>query len=242
MTMSAALAALYLWRWRTRLSWIVTGVVAGVIGLHLVMKAPVWYLLARIDLTGSSTSYYRAELITQAIGHLNDWWLTGTDYTRNWMPTGVNWSGDQVDLVNYYIKMGVTGGLLLMLLFIAVFWKAFQSLGRRMRAARRTGEGGEWPLWCVGMTLFAYSVAFIGVSPFDQSYVFCCLALGAVPGIAWKAGLPLGVASANWHITPAVEVLRETDGRVPAGGGWWGSQMSEATSGAAPASWRAIKR
>jgi hypothetical protein len=183
LTYAAGLTGLVLWRWRNRLGWVKTGAIIGLIALHLVMKAPVWYLIARIDLTGSSTSYYRAELITQALNHFDTWWLTGTDYTRDWMPSGVLWSSDQADIVNYYIKMGVIGGAPLLLLFLGVFRQGYHALGRRMRLMRRERDGREFYLWCIGVTLFAYNVSFIGVTPFDQSYVFFCLALGMVPGI-----------------------------------------------------------
>jgi hypothetical protein len=186
-TFAIALLGLLLWRWRRSLRRIRAAAVAGLIALHIVMNAPVWFLIARIDLTGSSTSYYRAELISQAINHFGEWWLTGTDYTRHWMQTGSIWSADQADLPNYYIRMGVTGGLTLLLLFVAIIAQAFRSLGRRMRSMRADGDRRERTLWCVGTTLAAYAVAFISVTPFDQSYVFFCLLLGAVPGIAAKS-------------------------------------------------------
>ena len=43
--------------------------------LHLVMKAPVWALLARIDLTGSSSGYHRYVLIDQCISRFSEWRL-----------------------------------------------------------------------------------------------------------------------------------------------------------------------
>ena len=98
--------------------------VGAMITLNVAMNAPIYYLLARIDFTGSSTSYYRAALIDSAFKHLNEWWLGGTDYTRHWMPTGALWNEDQADITNHYIKMGVVGGLPLMLLFIGVLLPA----------------------------------------------------------------------------------------------------------------------
>ena len=100
------------------------------------MKAPAYYLLARIDLTGSSTSWHRAALIDMALGHLSEWWAFGTDHTRHWMPYGVPWSDNHSDITNYYISMGVNGGLPLMLLFIAILAKAFYA-GRWLREAEK---------------------------------------------------------------------------------------------------------
>ena len=111
----------------------------SVLALNLVMSAPVYYLLGRIDLTGNSTGFYRAALIESTIRHFNEWWLGGTDYTRHWMASGVPWSQDHVDITNYYIRMGVDGGLPLMLLFIYILVVAFRIGGTGLaQQSRRT--------------------------------------------------------------------------------------------------------
>jgi hypothetical protein len=183
MMLIAGLAALGLWRWRLKVGLIRTIAICAIIGLHLVMKAPVWYLMSRVDLAGGSTGWHRAELITQAIDHFNEWWLIGTDYTRHWMPYGVNWSGDQADITNYYLKMGVIAGFPLVLLFIAILFKTFQMLGRRMAALRKAKEPSEFILWCMGSALFGHCVNFLSISYFDQNYVLLYLLIGAVPGV-----------------------------------------------------------
>lgn len=182
----ASFLGLGLWRYRTSIGKIRTTVICVLIALHLIMKAPVWYLIARIDFIGGSSSWGRAELITQALDHLDEWWFSGTDYTRHWMPYGIEWNAAHTDITNHYIKMGVIGGLPLMLLFILLFFKAFQLLGRKM-AALRTGENGEseeFVLWCVGSFLFAHAVTFMSVSYFDQSYVPLFLLMGAIPRLS----------------------------------------------------------
>ena len=147
------------------------------------MKVPVWYLLARMDIVGGSTGWHRAELITASLKHLNEWWLAGTDYTVHWMPTGVSWSPNNTDITNHYLAMGVVGGLPLMLTFIAILVKCFQSLGRRMAELREADDPSEWVLWLVGGTLFAHSLTFLSVSYFDQTYVLPWLVIGMVPGL-----------------------------------------------------------
>jgi len=183
MTLSSGLMGLCLWPLRRSVRTIRLLAVFGVIALNFVMNAPVWYLIARIDLTGSSTSYYRAELITQAINHFNEWWLIGTDYTRHWMASGSVWSDTQADLTNYYIKMGVTGGLALLILFVAIFATAFRRLGRAIPRLRSVRDSNEFTLWCVGTTLMAYCITFISVTFFDQSWALFCILLGSVPGL-----------------------------------------------------------
>ena len=182
-TLLGGLFALLLWPLRRIVGLVCTFAVLGVLALHMLMNDPVWYLLARIDLTGGSTGYHRARLISAAIEHIDDWWLWGTDYTRDWIPYGIEWSQSHVDITNHYIKMGVIGGLPLMLLFISIFIVAFSSLTRGMQVMRHTGDPNEYTLWCTAAALFAHCVTFVSVSYFDQSFVFFCVLLGAVPGL-----------------------------------------------------------
>ena len=187
MTAAAGLGALALWRWRARMGWIKAAFLFAIIALDMVMKAPVWYLLARIDLAGGSTGWHRAELITAALSHLDEWWLVGTDYTRHWIPYGVLWSSDQIDITNYYLKMGVIGGILLMLIFIAILVKSFLLLGRKMQALRQAGDRSEFMLWCAGAALFSHCITFLGIGYFDQSYVFLFMIVGVVPALTKAA-------------------------------------------------------
>ena len=85
--------------------------------LHLVMKAPVWFLIARIDLTGGSSGYHRAELVDQFINHFRDWWLVGTQ-------DAATWGYDLWDQQNQYVSVGETGGLLALWMFIAMIARA----------------------------------------------------------------------------------------------------------------------
>jgi hypothetical protein len=125
-----AIGALLLWPYRHLMKTIRRATVLCYIVAELVMKAPAYYVLAHIDLTGSSTGWHRARLIESTIEHFDEWWLGGTDYTRHWMPTGVSWSENHTDITNHYIQMGVIGGFPLMLLFIATLWKGFSFVGK----------------------------------------------------------------------------------------------------------------
>jgi len=146
----------------------------------MVMNAPAYYLLARIDLTGSSTSWHRAAVIEAAFNHLSEWWLLGTSYTRHWMPYGVVWSNDQIDITNYYIRMGVDGGLPLMLMFIAVLVKGFSIVGSRLHQTEPGQPNTPFVAWALGASLFAHAVTFLAVSYFDQSVMFLYLVVSAI--------------------------------------------------------------
>jgi hypothetical protein len=182
MTCFFALLALAVWKVRHRMRLIRWGAVLAIIALSIVMNAPVYYLLARIDLTGSSTSYYRAALINSAISHLNEWWLGGTDYTRHWMPTGAAWNEDQADITNHYVKIGVLGGLPLMLLFISVLIAGFMSVGRALRLKENQPDE-QFLIWTLAAILFAHAATMISVSYFDQSIVFLYLVLAAIGSV-----------------------------------------------------------
>jgi hypothetical protein len=185
MSAMAGVGALILWRFRLKMRWVKLLAVLTYLGLEIVMKDPAYYILARIDITGGSTGWHRARLIRSAIAHLDEWWLGGTDYTRHWMPTGVSWSPNHTDLTNHYIKLGVIGGLPLMLLFIATLWVAFSYVGQAIRDDRLQ-VGSRYMIWAFGASLFSIAATGISVSFFDQSSFLVYLvlsALGAVPFI-----------------------------------------------------------
>jgi len=177
--MSAILgvAALSLWPWRTRMRLLRWLAVMTYIVLDLVMKAPPYFLLARIDLTGSSTSWHRAELIDTALRHFSEWWIVGTDVTRHWMAYGTGWSSEQIDITNYYINMGVWGGTPLMILFIFTLARGFSFVGKAIHSA---SQHSDFMLWALGAALFAHAATFISVAYFDQSVVFLYLTLAAI--------------------------------------------------------------
>lgn len=182
-----ATGALLFWHWRQHLRLLRWLVVLAYVALDIVMKAPAYYLLARIDLTGSSTSWHRAALIEAAIDHLPQWWLAGTNHTRSWLPYGVAWSDQHADITNHYIRMGVDGGLPLMLSFIAVLVLAFATVGRSLRQAETPGAAPPFLIWALGAALFTHATAFLGVSYFDQSVVFLYMTLAAIGSLAPQA-------------------------------------------------------
>jgi len=194
MSTAFAVLALSFWKMREYLSVVRWSAVFMYLALALVMNAPAYYILARIDLTGSSTSWHRAELINAAINHFSEWWLIGTDYTRHWMPYGVSWSGNHVDITNYYINMGVYGGLALLLLFIAGFWSGFSFVGkciprlekvprgRRSRVPEQTRvtQSDAIVMWSLGSSLFVHAATVLAVSYFDQSVIFLYTTLALI--------------------------------------------------------------
>jgi hypothetical protein len=140
------------------------------------MKAPVWALIGRIDVTGSSSSYHRYQLVDQFIRRFADWWLLGTKSNGDW-----GW--DMWDQANQYVAVGESGGLLAFICFVAIIVVGFRYVGKARRAAlgNRTGE---LLVWSVGAALFANVVAFFGISYYDQTMVCWYLLLALIPGVA----------------------------------------------------------
>jgi hypothetical protein len=141
------------------------GGVCCVVGLHLVMKAPVWALIQRLDFVGDSSGYHREMLIDGFVRHFSEWWLLGTRSTASW-------AYQSFDTANNFVNTGVTGGLATLALLIAILVTAFKLVGRaRKVAARAANPTAEKRFWLLGIAIFAHAVAFMGVAYTDQFVV-----------------------------------------------------------------------
>jgi hypothetical protein len=141
------------------------------LALHIVMKAPVWFLIARVDMVGGSASFDRANLIDVFIRHFGDWWLVGTRDIGSW-----GWS--MWDLSNMYVSQGESGGVLALIFFIAIITHSFSRIGKARKSA--VGRKREWSMWLIGVALYANVMAFFGVSYWDQTYVAWCTLLAII--------------------------------------------------------------
>lgn len=159
---AAGIIALLMWfnrRSMRRLRW---GIVVGIVCLAIGMQAPVWFVIARINVIGGSGGYDRAYLIDTCIKHFKDWWFLGTSQFSGW---GI----DMWDLSNQFVAEAETGGLITLALFIAIISRSFSRLGRmRKRAEPRE----QWLCWCLGCVMLAHISVYFGVSYFDQSEIW----------------------------------------------------------------------
>jgi hypothetical protein len=162
-----------LWPVRKRMQLIRWGIVGALVTLQLVMKAPVWYLLAHIDLAGGSSGWNRANLIDTFTRHIGDWWLIGTH-------DNANWGWDMWDQCNQFVSEGECGGLAAFVLFITMIVILFKKTGN----ARKLVEGNrrkEWIFWLLGAAVFAQVMTFMGVDYFDQSKFVWYMLLAIIP-------------------------------------------------------------
>jgi len=149
------------------------GLVMALIALHLLMKAPVWFLIAHVDLVAGNSGYHRAALVDSFIRHFSDWWLIGTNQA-------VTWGYEMDDLANQFVAEGETGGLAGLICFILLISRSFGRIGD----ARKIVDGDpkqEWFIWLLGVAMFAHCVAFFGISYFDQTKVSWIALLVMIP-------------------------------------------------------------
>jgi hypothetical protein len=179
LSLLAGVAALGAWRVRYRMRSVLWLALIAYMGLAVVMKAPVYYLMARIDLAGGSTGWHRARVIDSAIEFFGEWWIVGTEYTRHWAPVG-GWTPNHTDITSQYVYLGVLGGLPLMLAFIMGMVKAFSLVGGGIRADVDISRKEQFVLWTLGASLFAHAITFFSVWYFDQAFVFFYVTLAGI--------------------------------------------------------------
>ncbi len=170
------------------------GFLATLVGLHMVMEAPVWHLFARIDLAGGSTGWHRYHLINEMVKNFDEWWFLGTSSTAHW--------GHQMfDITNQYVLQGVRGGLLQMVIFIVCMALAFQCVGQ-LCDVFRSNRRYLVLSWALGVSLLSHAVMFMAVSYFGQTYLAWYLLLAMIGTMGslvpmlrqQREGVPEGVA------------------------------------------------
>ena len=162
---AAGLFGICFWPIRSRMRTVRWVLVISLVLLHMVMKAPVWFLLAHIDLTGSSSGYHRAELVDQCIRHFWDWWLIGTKDAGTW-------AWDMWDSQNQYVQVAESGGLAALVFFIIMEVKRmYASLGNARKLVQDSKRQQQRIVWLLGCALFAHLASFFGINYFDQARV-----------------------------------------------------------------------
>ena len=185
---TAVLLGVCLWPLRKQMRPLRWGIVIALVACHLMMKAPVWFLIDHVDLVAGNSGYHRAMLIDMFVRHFGDWWLRGTGAASTW-----GW--DMWDLSNQFVAEGESGGLATFVCFIAMISISFGRIGR----ARKAVEGDrkmEWSMWLLGVAMFAHIIAFFGISYYDHMQV------------SWFAFLAVTLAATA--CVPAAEALDES--------------------------------
>lgn len=178
--------AICLWPIRRSMRVVRWGIILSLIALQMVMNAPVYFVIARIDLSGGSTAWDRAMLIDNLVRHFGSWWMVGTH-------DNVNWGYDSWDSCNQFVSEGIGGGLVCFTCFIALFVVCFKQIGIG-RKAMENDRRKEWLIWLFAATLFAQVLAYFGIDYFDQSKFVWYLILVMI-GVATAAASTVGVSA-----------------------------------------------
>jgi hypothetical protein len=176
-----AVFGLVMWKMRDRMSMFRRCLVAAIIGLAMVMKAPVWYLIARAgDLIGGG-GWHRAFVIDVFIKKFADWWLMGYSYTAKWVGdyNTLLVDPDNMDITNHYVAQGVAGGIWMFGLFIAILVVCFKTIGRYLDQAEH-GPVKPILIWSLGAALASHCAGFFSISYFDQIQDFWCWLLAVI--------------------------------------------------------------
>jgi hypothetical protein len=175
LSMLMGIVGLLCWVFRCQMRVLRWSALFVIIALHLVMKAPVWAIIAKVTVVGGSTGYHRVELIDRFVTYFHEWWLLGTKDTGHW-----GYGMD--DMINFFIVQGVQGGLLGFILFIVLIIRCYKIIGRKLR---ETGDLSEqFIFWGLGATLFTHIVGFFGIAYFDQQVVMMYLLFAFISMLA----------------------------------------------------------
>lgn len=194
----AAVFGLFMWRYRKHIRIFVWGFFFTLIGLHLVMKGPVWSLMNKVGVFTGSSTYHRFMIIDRLIANFNEWWLLGTHSTKYWADFG-----DMTDVSNHYARVAVDGGILALALFIMIIIFCFRHIGK-MIALTQDNVNHQKLFWSLGVGMFSYAVSFLGVSLWDQTSIIWFFLIATIASIKYEGIIISKPEHDNYALSPTV--------------------------------------
>lgn len=200
----AGILGLLLWPVRRSMKAIRWAIVILIVGLAIGMNAPVWYIIAHINVVGGSGGYDRAFLLDTCAQHFKDWWLIGTNQNGNW-------GYDMWDQSDQFVAEAETGGIVVLICFIAIITKCFSRLGTMRKRVR---PKQQWLLWVLGSIMLSNIFAYFGVAYWDQTQVwwFTFLAMICAVTVVPRTGAPTKPVP----VASPVEVSPDSEEAIPA--------------------------
>jgi hypothetical protein len=175
LVLAVVLVVLSAFKWRRYTAVASLCLVFLVFALHVVMKAPVWHLIARVNVIGGSTGWHRYNLINQAILHFDEWMFIGCRSTEHW---GIGLG----DVTNQFVLEGIRGGFVTLLVFLGMIYMALKILVKLSLQCKEYYE--QFLIWCVFTAVISHCVAFLGVSYFGQITMLWYMTLAVVSLLA----------------------------------------------------------
>jgi hypothetical protein len=155
----------------------------------------------------TATAYYRIGLIREALGGgMTGHWLAGYGYVGVGVGAdNTNFHWEHQDLVNMYVGILATSGLLGLAPYLVLNYLYYKRL---YQAAKRGRDRDDWWLvWCVAATLVGWNTAMMTVAPLGQIRTFLYILIGvccALPrAVARPAAAPAPVRWAAPHTSQA---------------------------------------
>lgn len=178
------------WFLRRKMLAVRISIVAVLILLAAVIKAPIWYLPAKLSAITGGGGWHRSYLMDIAFRELDKWWLAGMSIleTKHWFPYLVVSGG--ADMTNYYLDFGVAAGIVAIGLFCFLLVLAYSRLGRAlrvMRSSRPVPRHEELLLWGLGVVLTIHVVNWFSVTYFDQVYAVFLMQLAALSTLSHQS-------------------------------------------------------
>ena len=127
--------------------------------LHLLMQNGVHSLLARVNIVSGSTGWHRYHLMDEAINHVGEWFLIGTEGTGHW-------GRELQDVTNQFVLEAVRGGCLGLVFFSAVLFLVMRA--NAIMAINARDKVTAMLNWGFFSALFSMVFSFIGVSIFGS--------------------------------------------------------------------------
>jgi len=165
--------------------YIALGLCGLTVALHIVMRAPVWHLLARINIVGGSTGWHRYQTINETIKHFSEWALVGTRSI-------LHWGAGMHDITNQYCLEAIRGGLITLILFVLLLIMAVRTTGRY--SLQNVTSDKQWLAWGICVSIIGHCVSFIGVTYFGQIHMLLYLTFAIVSAMYEMLGVPFHLA------------------------------------------------
>jgi hypothetical protein len=183
------------WSCRAHMRLLRWGIVLTLIGLAMVMNAPIWFLIDRFSELVGGDGWYRSKLIDSAVNHFGEWWLIGTGFTAHWMETGIPGNPYSADIVNEFVNQGIRGGMLALGLFIWLLTKCFSIAGEGARHERHEPRH-RFVAWTLGCAVLSHVASFFSVTYYDQIIIFWYMLIAMLAAIAGENAAPVMAPSA----------------------------------------------
>ncbi len=173
-----------LWIYRTKMRTVRRTILGLFLSLLIVMKAPIWFLPAKVSSITGGDGYHRSVLMDRAIKSIDKWWFYGMSFknTKNWFPY-INQATGHADITNVYIQFGITAGIGAIIIIIMLFVRAYKALGKALLILTSNKHGSfqdKYILWGLGVALTVHAVTWISVTYFDQLYMVWFMQLAAI--------------------------------------------------------------